>query len=429
MRIILVTAGSYGDVLPFIHIGKQLKTRGYQVTLVTSQYFQNKVLENDLEFYGFSTHEAYEQLLKSPDIFAAKKGAKAFASGILVPAIEPVYNYIARTHRVAISNKTPERILLIATGFCFGARIAAEKFSIPLVTIKLAPIQFRIDSDRPNHPLFRPCIPNWFTDGIWWLYDKFITDPLIKPHINALRERLGMAPVSRVLYQWWNSPQQVFGLFPDWLLSIDRHWPANCDLIGFPLPAATATSLKKPVEQFLQHNPKPIVFTPGTAVATAKQFFLEAMKIAEQIKKPVIFLTRFNENLPETLPSNCLHLDYVPLQNLLPRVGALVHPGGIGTLAEAIRARVPQLIVPAVNDQFDNAYRVEKLGLGLCLSQKEFTVKNVVPRIDTLFSSKKIHNTLAIRSRSLQHNNLEYIGDRIEEFIRNEGHKCVVFRI
>ena len=54
-----------------------------------------------------------------------------------------------------------------------------------------------------------------------------------------------------------------------------------------------------------------------------------------------------------------LWLPYVPLRALLPRCAALVHHGGIGTTAEALRAGVPQVIVPLAYDQFDNAARVD----------------------------------------------------------------------
>ena len=59
-----------------------------------------------------------------------------------------------------------------------------------------------------------------------------------------------------------------------------------------------------------------------------------------------------------------LWLPYVALRTLLPRSAALVHHGGIGTTAEALRAGVPQVIVPLAYDQFDNAARVTALGAG-----------------------------------------------------------------
>ena len=41
----------------------------------------------------------------------------------------------------------------------------------------------------------------------------------------------------------------------------------------------------------------------------------------------------------------------------------MVHHGGIGTCAQALRAGIPQLVLPWGVDQFDNALRLKKLGV------------------------------------------------------------------
>src|SRR5206468_2618186 len=68
--------------------------------------------------------------------------------------------------------------------------------------------------------------------------------------------------------------------------------------------------------------------------------------------------------MPPDLPPAIFWQDYVPLRAVLPRVAALVHHGGIGTTAEALRAATPQLVAPLAHDQFDNAARVTALGAG-----------------------------------------------------------------
>src|SRR5262245_3262881 len=56
-------------------------------------------------------------------------------------------------------------------------------------------------------------------------------------------------------------------------------------------------------------------------------------------------------------------LDYLPASALFPRAEAVVHSGGIGTLAQALAAGRPQLIVPVAFDQPDNARRAVGLGV------------------------------------------------------------------
>jgi len=90
------------------------------------------------------------------------------------------------------------------------------------------------------------------------------------------------------------------------------------------------------------------------------------------------------------------HFAYVPFSTLLPRVSAFVHHGGIGTVSQALRAGVPQLIRPMAHDQFDNANRAVRLGVAMKLMPRNCRVKNVVNAIERLTSDA------AIRQRCTQ---------------------------
>ena len=84
-----------------------------------------------------------------------------------------------------------------------------------------------------------------------------------------------------------------------------------------------------------------------------------------------LFLTGDASQLPATLPPAIRHVDYAPFSLLLPRVRAIVHHGGVGTLAQVLRAGVPQLVVPQAYDQFDNASRLVGLGVAHALFPRE----------------------------------------------------------
>ena len=49
----------------------------------------------------------------------------------------------------------------------------------------------------------------------------------------------------------------------------------------------------------------------------------------------------------------------------------IVHSGGIGTTAQALRSGHPQVVVPFAFDQFDNAERIARLGCGVELSKRK----------------------------------------------------------
>ena len=85
-----------------------------------------------------------------------------------------------------------------------------------------------------------------------------------------------------------------------------------------------------------------------------------------------MLVTNFPEQLPRHLPAGVQAFGYVPFSDILPRSAALVYHGGIGTLAQGLKAGIPQLAVPNAHDQFDNGWRIEQLGLGRSIAQQRY---------------------------------------------------------
>ena len=58
------------------------------------------------------------------------------------------------------------------------------------------------------------------------------------------------------------------------------------------------------------------------------------------------------------------HCAYADLDALLPECTAIVHGGGVGTVAAAVTHATPQLVCPSAFDQYDNGQRVARRGVG-----------------------------------------------------------------
>jgi rhamnosyltransferase subunit B len=56
----------------------------------------------------------------------------------------------------------------------------------------------------------------------------------------------------------------------------------------------------------------------------------------------------------------------------------------VGTLAQGIKARVPQLVVPHGYDQFDSGWRIEQMGLGRSIPQRRYRAARVVRAIESI---------------------------------------------
>lgn len=82
----------------------------------------------------------------------------------------------------------------------------------------------------------------------------------------------------------------------------------------------------------------------------------------------------------------------VTFRAILPKVAALVHHGGIGTVAQALAAGIPHLVMPMGFDQPDNATRLERLGVGASIKPNKFRGPLVAKTLDWLLTSKQVQN-------------------------------------
>jgi rhamnosyltransferase subunit B len=197
-----------------------------------------------------------------------------------------------------------------------------------------------------------------------------------------------------------HSPQCVICFFPEWFAVRQPDWPPRAHLVGFPLwdggggapgdTGSSAMSVPAEAEEFLNAGEPPVVFTPGSAAATMQRFFAESVETALRLDVRAMLITNFQEQLPRDLPRNVKAFGYVPFSEVLPRAALLVYHGGIGTLAQTIRAGIPHLVVPSGHDQFDNAWRIEQLGLGLSVPQARYRSDRAARAIRSILADPRM---------------------------------------
>lgn len=128
---------------------------------------------------------------------------------------------------------------------------------------------------------------------------------------------------------------------------------------------------------FLAAGDAPVVFTPGSAMIHAHDFFRESVAACVNLNCRGILLSRHAGHIPADLPANVRHFDYAPFSQVLPRAAAIVHHGGIGTSAQGMKAGVKQLVTPFCHDQKDNVFRMQELGVGRMIQQRHYRGKAV----------------------------------------------------
>ncbi|HWW29884.1 MAG TPA: nucleotide disphospho-sugar-binding domain-containing protein [Steroidobacteraceae bacterium] len=375
MKVLLPTLGSAGDVHPYIALGAALEARGHRATIITTPLFQPLIEAQGLRYLPVGTLEQVRIAIADPDLWHLRKGFEVLAQ-VFIPAIEQIYRLI-ETHADA------NTVVAFSTG-AFGARVAQEKLGIPSASIHLQPTVIRTFADQGMFGNIRLSAsrPQWFKHGLFRLVDWLVIDRCIKPPLNEFRATLGLEPVDRVMHRWMHSPQLVIAFFPEWFAAVQPDWPANTHAVGFPLwDGEGEPAPLEEAEEFLNAGAAPVIFTPGSAGSTMHRFFRESVEAAQRLGLRAMLVTNYPEQIPPNLPADIRVFGYLPFSQVLPRAALLVHHGGIGTLAQGIKAGIPHLVVPNGYDQFDSGWRIEKMGLGSSIPQTRYRARRVARTI------------------------------------------------
>jgi rhamnosyltransferase subunit B len=380
LNIVISCLGSLGDVHPFVGLGLSLQRRGHSVTVITNEVFGPLIRNSGLGFIQLGTAEDYRAAIEDPDLWYTRRAFKTLARRGIIPMMKPLFDIV--------SLFDPGDTVVVASTLCIGARIAQEKQGFRLATAHLSPAIFRSVYETPVMDASRP-LPGWaprqLRAFLYLLIDAFLVDRLCAREINEFRAGLGLSRTRHLFGGWVHSPDLVIGLFPDWFAQPQPDWPSQTRLTGFLF--FDAAELEKPVTEameFLDQGDAPIVFTPGSPTVNATEFFQAAIEACQRMGMRGILLTRHRSQVPRSLPDSVRHFDYLPFSKILGKASALVHHGGIGTVAQALRAGIPQLLAPMIMDQPDNAARVQKLGVGSFLTPDKFRGLAVARELERL---------------------------------------------
>ena len=380
LKVLVVPFGAAGDVHPLVGLGRALRERGHEVTVVTHGWFEPLVRRAGLGFLGYASADEFLALTEVPGTANVVKAFRVMVEHAILPLVPRLFALLRDAHE-------PGRTVVVAQPLAFAARIAREKLGVPLATVHLHPFFLRSVYDPLLFPAHAPrALKRLAHRAIDALVDRHVGRAL-----NAFRGGLGLAPVRRVALDWWNSPELVLALFPEWLARRQPDWPPQTVQAGFVLwDAGDATGVPAELDRFLDAGDPPVVFAAPSWMRHARPFFEGAVEACRLSGRRGILLTRFPEQLPARLPDGVRHFDFVPYRALLPRAAALAHHGGMGNLAFALAAGIPQLVSPIHLDHPHNAALLLELGVAARLTPRAWRPAAVARALDDLLGSPRV---------------------------------------
>ncbi len=391
-NIIIQCVGSAGDVLPLLSLGRELCKHNAQITVITTGEFRERVESCGFRFVEVGTRKDYETLLEDPRLWNPNKALDLLID-VIANTLQPCVEAINRE----IDLCGEERVVLIGTSLAFAARVVREQRLIPMATVHLAPSCIRSYTDSSvMHPKLA-----WFPRAPYIIKKVLynLVDWSINQKCAALYNQLAHLNISlprNIFYSWWNSPDCVLALWPEWFAPRQFDWPEQTIQGDFYLNADNFGSLTPSHLEWLDAGDAPLAFLAGSANKHASEYFAAAVKTCQSLGRRGILLTKYSEQLPDNLPDNVRHIDWAPLNQLLPRCAAMIHHGGIGTTSAGFAAGIPQIITPLAYDQFDNATRIKRLGVGNIVLNP--TASNLKQSFESIITS----NTVYQRCQTIQ---------------------------
>ena len=383
MKFTLLCIGSHGDIRPYIALGIGLKQKGHEVTIASHAKARSlsekyglkfKLVEGDLtEMIG--RERGYEILWGS-------KGRR----WLQLIDIMKEFKRALEIQLPASLKATSDADVLIYSPAAFAGPHLGEYFSIPSFLMQLQP-----DAPTKQHP---SCLFSGLgkLGKIGCLLSHFLAKQQlwqpIRKDINKWRQNhLGLKKLG------FFGPKRLPTLitFSPLLVPKPNDWGKHVNMTSFCRIIDEKEWIPPQILSDFLSSGEVLYIGFGSLTEACHPSLVEKMvEVLREKKIKTIISAHFPTLNQMTLPSWIYPIDYAPHDWLFSKVSAVVHHGGVGTLAAGLYAGKPTLIVPFLVDQPHWGQFIEKRLLGpKPLSAFSFTKEAFEERLNQLLTNLK----------------------------------------
>ena len=374
MARIVFTSGAYlGDVAPFVEPANRLVARGHDVTFVLPVGFHAllgdeafEVVPYPLDFSpsGMGADPKHERLLRHPVLNQARLARywmrRGFVDG---PDI---------VRKALLEVLDGADVLVTHPTLGAASMPVAQRLGVPVVVGQLFPMMMPTSAWAPptgprSVDLGRPINKAAWTSFAWGsgpvMYDR---------SFNRHARALGQEPLhGNSLLAWTRAERTVVLLSRHYFGPEPHDWP-GWQLGGFSLWSGPQNRALDPrVEAYLDEGDAPVLVCLGTSAATgaARAFATIADGLRRAALRPLMLVgsarnVGFLDGVAGTF-------EFAPVADVADRCCAAVVSGAVGTLAAALTAGVPVVVLPQLFDQVWHGRRVEELGVGIMVKRPD----------------------------------------------------------
>lgn len=406
MRIALLTLGTRGDVQPFAVLGKALKNRGHEVTLCSAMNFADFIHSYDLNFVPVDAD--FQQILNSPEgkkmmrnPFSARKHLNRLIYPMMQDALMKFY----------ILSKQNELVLFHVKAM---ADFYADGLDSTLIRTNVVP------AIEPTREFVNPIVSSLrlpsFLNKLSYKLSDLGMKMMSKP-IKEFRQEIGLTKE----YKKQHLPS-IYGI-SNHFLPQPKDYPAQSIYTGFWFENSI-NGLETELRKFIDNGEPPLLLTLGSMPFESKLDLPKALnRLTKELNIRLVIIKGWGLTNTETLKENpkIMVVNSAPYDKLMPSVRAVIHHGGIGTIAECLRAGKPFLSCPVLyplGDQHFWGTVAYKRGLGLKpIPLKKMNENKLINAASELLQKEELYNNCNLIREKLKHENgLAHAIEVIEQF-------------
>jgi sterol 3beta-glucosyltransferase len=360
----ILALGSRGDIQPLLALSLGLRAAGYTVRFAAPQDFENWVRSLGLD---------YVRLTGNSSGFFSGAAGMALRDRIKdKAAFQRFFEDYLGTYLNKLFRACWEASQDTDAIFCWPwTRVGpslAERLRVPLFVVSPNPVLHLPTSSFANPfqgPGALPLGPLY--NRLSWLWATPFTR-IGQRQVDAWRKQtLGLEPLPwREDLRRLRRLPHLFGYSPA-VLPKPWDWGRHIHVTGYWfLDQEVDYRPPADLEAFLAAGEPPVAIGFSSQVGKdSKRITAEVVEGLRRSGQRGLFISGWGGVKGMELPEHVHRVDTVPYDWLLPRISAMVHQGGSGSVAAVLRAGVPSFAVPFGYEQALWGQRIAKLGVGI----------------------------------------------------------------
>ncbi len=352
LRIVLATVGSRGDVQPMLALAQALAGRGHVPVVAAPPNFEGWVRGLGFEFAPLGV-DMQLFLAQNPEMM----------TGNPVTLIKQTVHYFRDQMPVQAEQLIPAcdgAHVILSGGLAAAAPTVAQYLQIPILGV-LFTTCFLPSGQHPPPNIPWHGLPAWM-NHLFWRLNRVLLDMLMRGTLNRIRAPLGLALVDDVRRHLTQDYPLVIAVDQP-LFPAEPRWNRRYDYTNF-LFFDDPTPLDAELAAWVSDGLPPVFVgfgsMSGRGTDRMGKIIVEAVGATG---RRCIVGAGWSGLGTGALPSTWRVVKDVPHALLFPRMAVVVHHGGSGTTAQALRAGVPQVVLPLILDQFHHAHRLHLAGI------------------------------------------------------------------